>query len=303
MMVDGSSAQRRQDARPGSIRRRWDDVWRVSYGSVGSFLKDDVLTLSAALAFYTLLSFAPLIVLAIRAASVAGPAAQTALLDQIGAVVGVEARNAAEAVIASGESRPDLGSIAGVAGIAMLIVGATTVFAQLQASLNLIFGVVAHPANAVWGWVKRRVLSLGVILAIAFVLITSLVVSAALGLVLPRGGAALDIANQVVSAAVFSVLFGFLFRYLPDARIPWHWAWLGGLATALLFALGKWVIGFYLARGDVGGAYGAAGSLAVLLVWVYYSGAIFFFGAELTKTWLARRGIDVEPLAHAERAR
>jgi membrane protein len=277
-------------------------AWKVLRRSAVRFLDDDVLTLAAALAFYTMLSFAPLIVLAIWAASLAGDGAQTALLDQIRAVVGEEARAAAEAVIRSGKVRPELGSIAGISGIVMLVVGATTVFAQLQSSLNVIFGVVAKPSNAVWGWLRRRILSLGVILAIGFVLIVSLVVSAVLGWLLPRGGVALDAANEAFSAIVFAILFGLLFRYLPDARIRRRAAFLGGLATAVLFALGKWAIGLYLARGDVGGAYGAAGSLAVLLVWVYYSAAIFFYGAELTAACLEALGIGIEPLAHAERA-
>ena len=272
-------------------------------GSFGRALSNDILTLAAALAFYTMLSFAPLIVLAIWAASLAGSGAQDAMLDELRAVVGEEARAAAEAVIRSGKLRLDIGSVAGIAGCVVLVVGATTVFAQLQSSLNLIFGIVAKPSNAVWGWLRRRVLSLGVILAIGFVLIVSLIVSAALGWLLPRGGVAIDAANEIASAIVFAFLFGLLFRYLPDARIGWRAALFGGLATAVLFALGKWAIGIYLAHGDVGGAYGAAGSLVVLLVWVYYSAAIFFYGAELTACALETAGIEIRPLAHAEKAK
>lgn len=270
--------------------------------SVAGFARDDVLTLSASLAFYTLLSFAPLIVFGVLLASIAGPASQEAMLEQIGALVGPAGREAAAAVIASGKSHPSAGTFAGFVGLGMLVLGATTVFAQLQSSLNSIFGVVAKPTNAIWGWLRRRILSFGVIFAIAFVFITSLLASALLGLLLPRGSVVLDAANQLASAAVFSVLFGLLFRYLPDARIDWHWAWRGGLVTAILFALGKWGLAAYLARGDVGGAYGAAGSLAVLLVWVYYAGAIVFFGAELTRAWMGYHDNDVVPLAHAERA-
>jgi membrane protein len=271
-------------------------------GSFGRFIVDDVLTLAAALAFYTVLSFAPLIVLAIWASSAAGPGAENALLDQVGAIAGDEVRAAAEAVIRSGKTRPELGSIAGIAGVVVLIVGATTVFAQLQSSLNLMFDVVAEPTNAIWGWLRRRVLSIGVILAIGFVLIVSLVISAVLGWLLPRGSLAIDAANQVASALVFALLFGMLFRYLPDARIGWRAALFGGVATAVLFALGKWAIGFYVAHGNVGGAYGAAGSLVVLLVWVYYSAAIFFYGAELTAAALDAWGIPIKPLPHAKHA-
>lgn len=296
--MDRRAGRKVSPDRPAQSRSALTDLRQ----SVSAFIADDVLTHSAALAFYTLLSFAPLIVLALVVASLMGPDAQKTLLDQIGAVVGLAARDAAGAVLESSTSRPDLGSVAGLAGLATLIVGATTVFAQLQSSLNLIFGVVAEPTNAAWGWLRRRFLSFGVIFAIGFVLIASLIVSAVLGYFLgEEGGVLFDIANQAVTAAVLSVLFGILFRYLPDARIPWRWAFLGGLSTAVLFAIGKWAIAFYLARGDVGGAYGAAGSLAVLLVWVYYAAAIFFYGAELTKVWLKRQGLDIEPLAHARR--
>ena len=271
-------------------------------GSVRRFVDDDVLTLAAALAFYTMLSFAPLVVLAIWAASGAGAGAENAVLDQVRAIAGGEARAAAEAVIESGKMRPELGSVAGIAGLAVLVVGATSVFAQLQSSLNLIFDVVAEPTNAIFAWLRRRVLSLGVIFAIGFVLIASLVISAVLGWLLPRGGLAIDAANQVASALVFAVLFAVLFRYLPDARIRWRAAFFGGVATAVLFALGKWAIGVYVARGDVGGAYGAAGSLVVLLVWVYYSAAIFFYGAELTAAALEAWGLRIEPLKQARHA-
>ncbi len=265
------------------------------------FLADDVLTLSAALAFYTLLSFAPLLVLGVWASSSLAPGAQDAMLGQIQSLAGDDARLAAQAVVDSANKRPSLGSIAGIVGIVTSLVGATTVFAQLQASLNHIWGIKAKPTNAIWGWLRRRVLSMGVILAIAFVLAASLLLSTALGAVLTRTGPLWDIVNQAVTAVVFGVLFALLFRYLPDARLRWRHAVLGGVVTAILFAIGKWLIGFYLARGDVGGAYGAAGSLVVLLVWVYYSGAIFFFGAELVQAWLALTGEWIEPAAHAER--
>jgi membrane protein len=305
-MLAGMAATAAPPFRVRPAPRRRGTGFRISFGalrrSVANFVDDDVLTLAAALAFYTMLSFAPLIVIAIHAASLAGPGAEAALLDEVRAVVGEEARTAAEAVVRSGKMRPEIGSIAGIAGLVMLVVGATTVFAQLQSSLNLIFGVVARPTNAIWGWLRRRVLSLGVIFAIGFVLTVSLVVSAVLGWLLPRGGVALDVANEIVSTLVFALLFGLLFRYLPDARISRRAAFFGGFVTAVLFMLGKWAIGAYLAHGDIGGAYGAAGSLAVLLVWVYYSAAIFFYGAELTAARLDANGIAIEPLEHADKA-
>lgn len=278
---------------PDGFSRHYRAVWSPLRASVETFVADDVLTLAAALSFYTLLSFAPVMVLAVWLASFAGFEAQQALLDQIASLAGTQASEAARAVIASGKVHPSIGSVAGIAGLITLLVGATTVFAQLQSSLNLIFRIEPRPSSAVGSWLRRRVLSLGVIAAFGFVLIVSLLVSAVLGMTLPRTGAVWDVANQVTSAIVFAALFGALFRYLPDGRIAWHYALAGGLATSLLFAVGKWAIGFYLARGDLGGAYGAAGSLAVLLVWVYYSGAIFFYGAELTKAWLESHAVEI----------
>ncbi|HEY0178787.1 MAG TPA: YihY/virulence factor BrkB family protein [Dokdonella sp.] len=287
----------------GTNRSAWSgaSLLAVAKRAFASFSEHDVLTLAASLAFYTLLSFAPLMVLGVWAGASLGHSGQAAMLSQIGALAGDDARQAAQAVIDSANKRPSAGSIAGLVGIVTSLIGATTVFAQLQSSLNWIWGIRAVPSNAIWGWLRRRVLSVGVIAAITFVLLVSLVVSSALGLLLTHSGPIWDVANQVITVLVFAVLFAALFRYLPDARLDWRTAGWGGLATAVLFGIGKWLIGLYLSRGDVGGAYGAAGSFVVLLVWVYYSSTIFFIGAELIRAWLEERGREIQPAAHAER--
>ena len=272
---------------------------RIVRRALRNFSEDEVMSKSAALSYYTLLSFAPLIVLGVWVSSTLAPGTQEIMLGQIAAVAGEDAREAARVVIASAEQRPSLGSIAGLVGVLVLAVGATTVFAQLQASLNRIWGIEAKPSNALLGWLRQRILSIGVIAAIVFVLIVSLLVSTALGLFLTRSGPLWDVLNQLLSTLVFAGLFTLLFRYLPDAYLPWQRAARGGLLTAILFGVGKWLIGLYLARGEVGGAYGAAGSLVVLLVWVYYSSAIFFFSAEVVQAWLMENGETIEPAAHA----
>lgn len=274
--------------------------WRVLVRAFNGFLDHNVLSLSASLSFYTLLSFAPLLVLSVWLTTTAGYDVRQTVLDQIGQLAGADARATAAAVYDSALEHPALGSFAGMAGIVVSLVGATTVFAQLQAALNHIWGIRAHPGNAVWGWLRRRVLSLGVIAAVVFVMIVSLLASSLLGLLLPRSGPVWDVLNQVVSTVVLAVLFALLFRYLPDARMAWRRVAWGGAITALLFALGKWVIGIYLAGGHVGGAYGAASSLVVLLVWVYYSGAIFFFGAEVVHAWVLERGDRIPLEEHAQ---
>ena len=241
----------------------------------GGFLSDDVLTLSGALTFSTLLSFAPLILLALWVTTALGQGAQDAILNQLQSLIGDDGRKAAQAVIDSADQRPALGSIAGLFGILVSIVGATTVFAQLQTSLNDIWHVKAKATNAVWDWLRHRVLSVGLLASIAFVMAISLVISAGLGAMLSATGVLWDVLNQLITAAVFALLFAGLFRYLPDVRIGVRRALWGGLVTAILFAIGKAVIGLYLAHGSVGGAYGAAGSFVVLLVWVYYSAPFF----------------------------
>jgi membrane protein len=258
--------------------------------SASAFFADDVLTLAGALTFSTLLSFAPLMLLALWATTAVGPGAQEALLAQLAALAGNDARVAAQAVIDSASKRPSVGSVAGIVGIVVALGGATAVFIQLQTSLNRIWQIPAKPAGAVWGWLRRRVLSIGLLVSLAFFLSISLLVSAALALMLTGTGIFWEIVNETIGTAVFAGLFAGLFRYLPDARLPWRHALGGGLVTAILFVVGKFLIGLYLAHGSVGSAYGAAGSLVVLLVWVYYASAIFLFGAETVKGWLAEHG-------------
>lgn len=281
-------------------RRRGPLWWRVLVGAVGCFVANRALAMAASLAFYTMLSLAPLLVLVVWLSTLTGYDMRNAVLEQIGGMAGPSARVTAAGIYDSARESPTLGSITGIASIVLALVGATTVFAQLQASLNRIWGIQARPGRALWGWLRRRILSIGVIAAVGFVLIVSLGVSAALGMVLAGAGPGWDALNQAISAAILAVLFAALFRYLPDTRLPWRTVLWGGLITSILFAIGKWAIGLYLASGSVGGAYGAASSLAVLLVWVYYSGAIFLFGAEVVRAWVRERGEPVPLEPHAE---
>lgn len=260
-----------------------------------SFARDDALTLAASLAFYTAFSFAPLIVLSLWLASSINSGAQDYLLDQLGMLAGENAKVVARVVIDSAEDQPTLGNVAGMIGLGVLLVGATTVFAQLQASLNLIWNLKAQPSNAIWGWLRRRLLSIGILAAFGFVLATSLLVSTVLALLLSRTGMLWDILNQALSLVVFTALFAALFRFLPDARIPWRDTLVGAFLTAVLFVIGKWLIGLYLGQSNVGGAYGPAASVVVLLIWIYYSAAIFFFGAELVQAYVKHQGRNIEP--------
>jgi membrane protein len=202
---------------------------------------------------------------------------------------------------------PQGGTLAAVVGLVTLVIGATAVFGELQTTMNLIWEVRPAPTAGVWAgilaWLKERFFSLAIVFALAFLLLVSLVVSAALA-----GAAAFfwgpeqtllsRLLELVVSLAVLTLGFALLFTYVPDAEVRWRDVWLGGVVTAILFTLGKTAIGYYLGQASVGSAYGAAGSMVVLLVWVYYSALIVFFGAEFTQAWATRHG-GVAPQPHA----
>lgn len=257
------------------------------------FLVHDVFAMAAALAFYTLLSFAPLIVIVLWTISTFGWATRDMLLGEVAAVAGNDARIVAQAIIDSVQNHKPIGMAARVFGLGVVIYGSTLVFAQLQSTLNLIWDIPPRSSNAVWGWMRRRIVSAGVLLAIGFVLIVSTLLSTAMGLALTQKGLSWDIFNELFSTAIFSGLFAALFRYLPDARLHWRHAWGGGAMAAVMFEIGKWVISVCLARENIGGVYGAAGSIVVLLVWTYYSAIVFFFSAELLEAWVIEGGETV----------
>ena len=273
---------------------------------LGEFGEDGAVTLAASLAYYTALSMAPLVLLVLRVAAFFGPQGQRDLVEQITALIGPQGGDAVQLVIESSRSEPVAGNVAGSLSVLMLIFGASAVFSELQHALNTIWDVRSRPKSGVWGWIRKRLLSMGILLAVLFLLLVSTVVSALLALGpratadLPGGPALWSVVHVVFSIAVFSALFALMFRYLPDVRIQWRDVWLGAFATAVLFALGKLAVGFYLGRSSVGSAYGAAGSLVVLLVWTYYSALIFFFGAEWTQVWARAHGRGIQPNRYAD---
>jgi len=257
------------------------------------FLVHDVFAYAAALAFYTLLSFAPLIVIVLWTISSFQWATRDVLLDEVAAVAGNDARIAAQAIIESLQHHQPLSLGAKLFGVFVVVYGSTLVFAQLQSTLNLIWDIPPRSSNRVWGWLRRRIVSVGVLLSIGFVVVVSTLLSTAMGLVLTQKGMAWAIVNQVFRTMIFSGVFAVLFRYLPDARLHWRHAWGGGVMAALMFDIGKWVIAACLAREDIGGVYGPAGSVVVLLVWTYYSAIVFFFSAELLEAWIIEGGETV----------
>lgn len=257
--------------------------WRRLCSSVVDFLSHDPLTLAASTAFYAALSFAPIIVLSLWAASQLSPGAEAELVDQLGVLLGSQVRESAEAVMKNVEGSPFKSSFSGAISAVILIISATTAFAQLQASINTVWGTQGVPSNAIWAWIRRRILSFGMLAVIGFLLMMTLVASSAMGLFLSREGEGWLYINEIVTIGVFAGGFSLLFRYVPDARIGFQYTLIGGLLTAVLFEVGKWALGTYLASTTSADAYGAASSLILLLIWVYYSSLIVLVGAALTR--------------------
>jgi membrane protein len=267
---------------------------------------DEALELGAALAYYTLFSLAPLLLIIIAIAGLVWgrEAVQGQIVQQIQGLVGRQGAEAVQTMVANaGRQGEKTGLLATVIAVATILFGATGVFAQLQSALNHIWDVEPKPGAGVRGLLKTRVLSFGMVLAVGFLLLVSLVVSTALaavgtymGSLLPGGAEVLvRILNFAVSFAVITLLFAVIYRYLPDVKIAWRDVWIGAAVTSLLFTLGKSLIGLYLGNSSVASSFGAAGSVIALLVWIYYSAQILFFGAEFTQVYATRYGSRIEP--------
>lgn len=268
-----------------------------------SFMQDKGMAFSAAVAFYTALSFAPLVLLLVTVGTFLGESQSNDLIRFFENQVGQQAGDVAESVVEQG-APADGGTLRVVIGAALLLFAASGVFAQLQAALNYIWEIEPKPGQGVWGWVRKRLLSMGMVFAILFILIVALVVSAVLDQLVGAGGAAAArVVSTVVSLLVFTALFALLFKVLPDATVPWRSVWLGAAVTAVLFLLGRAGVTLYLEHSSVTDNYGAAaGSMIAMLIWVYFSAIIFFYGAELTQQHARRRYEGIEPEQHARRA-
>jgi membrane protein len=274
------------------------------------FRKDHPLQLSAALSYYTLLALAPLVLVTVALCGLifGREAVQGRIVDEMRGLVGQAGAEVIQTVIQNA-NQPKTGALSLAIGIVTLIVGATTVFVQLQDALNFIWDVEADPRkSALWGFVRNRLLSLAMILGVGFLLLVSLLLDAAFSALGGWAGGYLGdlhgivrAANSVVSFGVITLLFAMIFKMLPDVKLVWRDVWFGAAVTGALFTLGKHLIGFYLGRVSIGSAYGAAGSVIVLMVWVYYAALIVLFGAELTRTRSLDRRDRVPADEHAER--
>jgi membrane protein len=286
-------------------------MWRIVKKTVADFSSDDCMSLGGALAFYTMFSLPSLLLIVTGVAGLVfgSQQVQQRVVSQMGQLAGPQAADQVRTVLANQQQQLGGGLLPTVVGIVVLFVGATGVVSQLQASLNKIWDVQPDSQQGgVWRFITKRILSFGMLLAIAFLLLVSLAVSTALAAVGDRLGGMVggDVAqplllavNFVISLVVVTLLFAAMYKVLPDAEVAWRDVWVGALITAILFTVGKFLIGLYLGNTNVGSAYGAAGSLVVVLVWVYYSSLILFLGAEFTKVWADERGAGLKPVPGA----
>jgi membrane protein len=285
---------------------RLTGVWTLLKEAVSEWSEDKAPRLGAALAYYTIFSVAPLLIIVIGVAGfVFGwEAAQGQIVGQLQGLLGEEGGKAIQAMIQSASEKKTTGVFATLFGLITLLFGASGVFGELQDALNTIWGVKPKPGRGIFGVIRQRFLSFGMVAVIAFLLLVSLAVSAALAAVgtfmegvLPTE--ILHVTNFIVSFAVITVLFAMIYKVLPDATIAWNDVWIGAGVTALLFTIGKFAIGLYLGKSSVASAYGAAGSLVIILVWIYYSAQILFLGAEFTEVYARRYGSGFKAAAGA----
>ncbi len=272
---------------------------------------DKASLLAAALAYYTVFSITPLLVIAIAiAGAVFGQdTAQGEILEQINGLVGEQGAQVIETGLANAD-KPGTSSIASLVSAIVLLIGASGVFAQLQSALNTVWNVKVKPNAGIGEFIRKRLLSFGMVLTIGFLLLVSLMFSAMLSGIsklqinlLPGLVSFWQLLNFGISFGFITLLFALIYKYLPDVKIRWKDVWIGAIITASLFVLGKFLIGLYLGHGSLGSTYGAAGSLIVFLAWVFYSAQILLFGAELTQVYARKYGQRIRPDSHAEMTR
>jgi len=277
-------------------------MWSLLRTTFDDWYEDRAQRMGAALAYYTIFALTPgLVIVMALAGLLLGPGAESQIIGQIRELIGEQGAAAIEATIQSAR-KETLGPTGTALALIPLVFGLWGVFGELQDSLNTIWGVTPKPGRRVADIVRERFLSFTMVVGIGFLLLVSLVLSAWLaaisayvGRMLPEQAEALEAVHFIISFFVITGSFGLIFKLLPDVKVAWRDVWLGAAVTSLFFTVGKLLIGLYLGRSAVASAYGAAGSLVVIVVWVYYSAQILLFGAEFTKVWTRRRGSGFVP--------
>ena len=275
----------------------WAQIKKLLVDTYHEWSNVDAPRMGASLAYYTVLSLAPLLIVVIAIAGFAfgHDAAQGALVAQVQNLVGSEGAQAIQSIIQHASEKKATGALASIAGFLLLLFGASSVAIELRSAMNKIWA--AKEEEGVAGFLRQRSYAIAIVLGAGFLLLVSLVVSAGLagvskfvGGILPFPAWAAEIVNILISLVVITGIFAVIFKFLPAVNILWHDVWVGAIFTAVLFTLGKTLIGIYLGRASIGSSYGAAGSLVLILVWIYYSAQIFFMGAEFTRVFANEHG-------------
>ena len=262
------------------------------------FGEDKAPRLGAALAYYTIFSLAPLLLIAIAIAGMVfgQEAAQQQISKELGGILGQSTAKAVEEMVKNA-AKPKAGMWATIIGVITLLFGASGVFGQLKDALNTIWNVKPKKTAGVMGFIRDRFLSMAMVFGVGFMLLVTLVLDAGISAMggflaphIPGGEAVLQALQIIVSLGLVTVLFAMIFRFLPDTKIEWRDVWFGAAFTSFLFVIGKFALGLYLGKAAVGSSFGAAGSLIILLVWVYYAAQILFFGAEFTQVYARSHG-------------
>lgn len=279
------------------------ELWGLLKAAASDWSHDRAPRLGAALAYYTVFSIVPLLIVIIGIIGLVfgQEAAHGAIIEQLSNLVGEQSAAAIKDMIERAE-KPSTGLVSTLIAVVVLLSGAAGLFGQLKAALDTVWGVEAKEGRGIWGFVKDNFLSFATMLGTAFLLLVSLLLSAGLaamgkwfGNLLPVPEAILQIVNFLLSFAVITGLFAMIFKILPEAHIAWPDVWMGAAITSFLFTIGKFAIGLYLGKSEVASGFGTAGSLVVMLVWVYYSAQILLFGAEFTQVYANRFGEHIQP--------
>jgi membrane protein len=274
-------------------------IWKALKQAIRGFMEDDVFTLAAALAFYAMLSVAPLLVLMATVLGFLSDPVQERIANQARSLVGPDAGKGVRMLLEHAQARQLDATVSAIIGLGVVLVTATTVFARLQYSLNLIFDVRTKHGFVI-AWIYKRFVSLLMVIGMGVVLIASVVISSVAAVVFAGRGPLLLIANRLSSLVVYTLVFVIMFKVLPDIKISWEDTWVGGVLTAVLFLIGEYALSLYFAYTAVSPVYGTAGSLVVLLLWVFYSAVIIFLGAELTQAYGLCCGDEIVPSELAE---
>jgi membrane protein len=284
-------------------------IWQFLKTTINEWVEAEPFQLAAALSYYTLFSLAPLLLIAIGVAGfVFGrEAAQNQIVETLQGMIGQDSATTVQEMIQASNEKPKTGMISTIIGFVALLFGAGGVVGQLQTSLNRIWEVTPKPDQGIWGFIRQRFFSFAMVLSIGFLLLVSLVVTAVLssftGMLSSLLGDATFVAHAidiVVSFGFVTLLFALIYKYVPDVEIEWRDVWVGAALTAILFTVGKYLIGLYIGTSGVSSTFGAAGSLITILVWVYYSSLIFFLGAEFTRVYATQYGSGVAPAENAQ---